>query len=252
MSSKPESTKQSMNNTAKLRKEVEKINWWHKIDFGNGVITPGIDITPEKLEWIQMSQNLVGKSVLDIGAWDGFFSFEAERRGASRVLAIDSHVWKNGAKVGFELARKVLGSKVEDKEIDVMDVSPENIGIFDYVLFLGVLYHLRHPLLALEKISSVTRDQLVLETHVELIGGKRPVMAFYPENEINEDSTNWCGPNPAAIKSMLHDVGFTKVKCIYKTPIATRIENAILNRGHNRISLWSRTKLARMVFHAWK
>jgi tRNA (mo5U34)-methyltransferase len=56
-----------------LRKEVEKINWWHKIDFGNGVITPGIDITPEKLKWIQMSQNLAGKSVLDIGAWDGFF-----------------------------------------------------------------------------------------------------------------------------------------------------------------------------------
>ena len=109
MSSKPESTKQSMNNTAKLRKEVEKINWWHKIDFGNGVITPGIDITPEKLEWIQMSQNLVGKSVLDIGAWDGFFSFEAERRGASRVLAIDLPMWKNGAKLGFELARKVLG-----------------------------------------------------------------------------------------------------------------------------------------------
>jgi hypothetical protein len=77
-------------------------------------------------------------------------------------------------------------------------------------------------------------------------------MAFYPGDEINNDSTNWCGPNPAAIKSMLHDVGFTKVKCIYKTPLTTRIENAILNRGHNRISLCSRTKLARVVFHAWK
>ena len=70
---KPESTKQSMNDTIKLRREVEKIKWWHKIDLGNGVITPGIDITPEKLKWIQMSQNLAGKSVLDIGAWDGFF-----------------------------------------------------------------------------------------------------------------------------------------------------------------------------------
>jgi tRNA (mo5U34)-methyltransferase len=181
-----------------------------------------------------------------------FFSFEAERRGASRVLAIDLPMWKNGAKVGFELARKVLGSKVEDKEIDVMDISPENIGAFDYVLFLGVLYHLRHPLLALEKVSSVTRDQLILETHVELIGGKRPVIAFYPGDEVNNDATNWCGPNRSAIKSMLQDVGFRKVKCIYKTPLITRIENAILNRGHHRISLWSRTKLARMVFHAWK
>jgi hypothetical protein len=106
--------------------------------------------------------------------------------------------------------------------------------------------------LALEKVSSVTRDQLVLETHVELIGGKRPVMAFYPGDEINEDSTNWCGPNPAAIISMLHDVGFTKVKCIYKTPLIARIENAILNRGHHQIPLWSRARLARIVFHAWK
>ena len=103
---KPESTKQSMNNILELRKEVEKINWWHKIDLGNGIITPSIDITPEKLKWIQMNQNLVGKSVLDIGAWDGFFSFEAERRGASRVLAVDSPVWKNGAKEGFELAEE--------------------------------------------------------------------------------------------------------------------------------------------------
>jgi tRNA (mo5U34)-methyltransferase len=249
---KPESTIQSMNNILELRKEVEKINWWHKIDLGNGVITPGIDITPEKLKWIQMTQNLIGKSVLDIGAWDGFFSFEAERRGASRVLAVDSHVWKNGAKEGFNLARKVLGSNVKDREIDVMDISPENIGVFDYVLFLGVLYHLRHPLLALEKVSSVTRDQLVLETHVELIGGKRPVMAFYPGDEVNNDPTNWWGPNPSAIKSMLQDVGFRKIKCIYKTPLLARIEAATLNRGHHQIPLWSRIRLARMVFHAWK
>ena len=53
---KPESTIQSMNNILELRKEVEKINWWHKIDLGNGVITPGIDITPEKLKWIQMTR----------------------------------------------------------------------------------------------------------------------------------------------------------------------------------------------------
>ena len=105
-----------------------------------------------------------------------------------------------------------------------MDISPENIGVFDYVLFLGVLYHLRHPLLALEKVSSVTRDQFVLETHVELIGGKRPVMAFYPGDEVNNDPTNWWGPNPSAIKSMLQDVGFSKIKCIYKTPLPARIE----------------------------
>jgi tRNA (mo5U34)-methyltransferase len=155
-------------------------------------------------------------------------------------------------KKGFELARKVLGSKVEDKEISVMDISHENIDIFDCVLFLGVLYHLRHPLLALEKVSSVTRDQLIVETHVEMIGGKRPMIVFYPKNELRDDPTNWRGPNPSAMESMLKDVGFRKVEIISKTPLHRRLVGAVLNRGRSRMSLLARTRMARMVFHAWK
>jgi len=104
-----------------------------------------------------MPENLAGKTVLDVGAWDGFFSFESERRRAERVLATDSFCWsgEGGTKAGFELARKVLNSKVEDVEMDVLDLSPENIGTFDIVLFLGVLYHMRRPLLALERPGEV-------------------------------------------------------------------------------------------------
>ena len=100
---------------------------------------PGLDL-PASLE---------GLTVLDIGAWDGFFSFECERRGASRVVAADYYSWHGpgwGTKAGFQLAREALGSRVEDVDIDVMDLSPERVGTFDVVLFLGVLYHLRHPL----------------------------------------------------------------------------------------------------------
>src|SRR5215203_2039841 len=136
--------------------------------------------------------------------------------------------------------------------MDVMDISPENIGIFDYVLFLGVFYHLRHPLLALEKISSITKNKLILETHGELVGGKRPIMVFYPGKEMNNDPTNWWGPNPSAITSMLHDEGFRKTKCIYIPPFATRRKNAIINKGHHTLPLWKKIGLARMVFHAWK
>jgi tRNA (mo5U34)-methyltransferase len=200
-----------------LRSEVNAIQWWHSIDLGNGVVTPGPDPTPARLVEIQFPHDLSGLSVLDVGAWDGFFSFEAERRGASRVLATDSFCWGQGGwgtKAGFELARRALGSRVEDLTIDPLDLSPERVGSFDLVLFLGVLYHMRHPLLALERVFSVTRGQLILNTQVDLAAIERPAIAFYPNEELNNDSTNWSGPNPAAVVAMLRAVGFREVRII--------------------------------------
>src|SRR5436190_19587079 len=141
--------------TDELRTAVEALEWHHTIDLGDGVGPPGRDPTPANLARINMPGSLAGKTVLDIGAWDGFYSFEAERRGASRVVAMDGFVWRNESghpsKAGFEFARRALGSAVEDVFLDVMDLAPERVGgVFDVVLFLGVLYHLRHPLLALE------------------------------------------------------------------------------------------------------
>ena len=160
-----------------------------------------------------MPEDLQGMTVLDIGASDGFFSFEAERRGAKRVLAIDLCSWENaGGKAGFDLARRVFNSRVEDMVMDVLEISPEKIGTFDLVLFLGVFYHLRHPLLALEKVFSVTKKQLILETHIAMLSVKQPVMRFYPDSELNNGPSNWYGPNIAAIESMLRDVGFQKIK----------------------------------------
>jgi tRNA (mo5U34)-methyltransferase len=180
-----------------LQAEVAKIHWFHRIDLGQGVITPGQDPSPEKLAFIQMPHDLTGWSVLDIGAWDGYFSFAAKQRGASRVVALDSVSWHGegwGTKAGFELARRVLGSHVEDEEREVLDIDPETLGEFDLVLFLGVLYHMRHPLLALEKVASVTRNQLILETHVDMLGIDRPVLAFYPDRELADDASNWLVP----------------------------------------------------------
>lgn len=198
-----------------LRAEVKKINWWHSIDLGNGIVTPGEYDTRTLLERIGLPADLRGLTVLDIGAWDGYMSFEAERRGASRVLATDSYVWQNhvrAGKAGFEFARAALRSKVEDREIDVMDLSPERVGTFDIVLFLGVLYHLRHPLLALERVRSVTKKLLIMETHVDLPQIQRPAMAFYPGTELNNDPTNWCGPNEACCMAMLASAGFRNIR----------------------------------------
>jgi tRNA (mo5U34)-methyltransferase len=200
-----------------LRREVNAIQWWHSIDLGHGIVTPGPDPTPARLPELQIPHDLTGLRVLDIGAWDGFFSFEAERRGAARVLATDSFCWGQGGwgtKAGFELARRALRSRVEDLTIDPLDLSAERIGTFDLVLFLGVLYHMRHPLLALERVFSVTRGQLILNTQVDLAAIDRPAIAFYPDRELNNDPTNWCGPNPAAVVAMLRVVGFRDVRIV--------------------------------------
>jgi tRNA (mo5U34)-methyltransferase len=237
-----------------LRSRAAALSWYHTIDLGGGVITAGLDDTPCRLARLDLPASLKGLTVLDIGAWDGFFSFECERRGASRVVAADHYSWHGagwGTKAGFQLAREALGSHVEDLDLDVMDLSPERVGTFDIVLFLGVLYHLRHPLLALERVASVTRGTLILETVVDLVGYARPAMAFYPDRELNDDPTNWWGPNSAAVHGMLRAVGFGSVRTVTKDrSMLFRAARALSHqlRGKNRFEPAFRQD--RAVFHA--
>ena len=211
-----------MGATATLQDGLKKINWFHRIDLGNGVVTPGFDDTPTKLGQIRLPADLSGKTVLDIGAWDGFFSFEAERRGARRVVALDGGVWKVGeiGKSGFEFARGVLDSRVEDIELEVSQISIERLGgQFDLVLFLGVLYHLPDPISSFLKVASVAAHDIIVETHVDMIEHKEPAIAFYPFDECAKDPSNWCGPNQAAVEGMLKLAGFKTIKSFPVTPV---------------------------------
>ena len=216
-----------------VRAEAAHVNWFHSIELEPGFVTPGGADTTAQLERLHLPRSLAGKSVLDVGAWDGFFSFEAERRGAARVVAADSFAWQargeRTGKAGFELARRALGSRVEDVEVDVLDVSPETVGgTFDVVLFLGVLYHMRHPLLALQRMRSVTGELLIVETHVDLLGLRRPAMAFYPGFELDGDWSNWWGPNPAAVIAMLEQAGFSSAVQVHpRTSLPGRAARAL-------------------------
>jgi tRNA (mo5U34)-methyltransferase len=242
----------------KIASEIAKISWFHTFDFGNGIVTDGYDKSYRRIRTLHMPEDLSGMSVLDIGSWDGFFAFEAERRGASRVLATDSFCWSGegwGTKDGFNLARNILNSKVEDREIDVMNLSPEKVGEFDLVLCLGVLYHMRDPLLALEKVFSVTKRQLILDTHIDCMTIKRPVIAFYPGKELNNDGSNWCGPNRAAVEAMLKTVGFKRVEMVFRQypqssgyRIARAIKRTLINGKPFKLNLDEE----RMIFHAWR
>jgi tRNA (mo5U34)-methyltransferase len=173
----------------------EPMQWWHRFEQLLALNLP----------------DLTGKTVLDVGAGDGYFSFAAERLGASRVVSIDNGKWgTTGGKRSFERLRKALASHVEDLEMNVLDISPETVGRFDVVLFLGMLFHMRHPLLALERVASVSRELLIVETLVDITFRRAPVAAFHPSEEAAEKSSSW-GPNRAAVLGMLEAVGFAKV-----------------------------------------
>jgi tRNA (mo5U34)-methyltransferase len=196
--------------------DVATLPWWHSIDLGNGVVTPGHK-SPKLLKTeadLVFRDSVAGKSVLDIGAWDGYFSFEAKRRGASRVLATDWNSWTGrnfGSRACFDLARATLGLDVEDRTIEMYDVGPDTVGTFDVVLYLGVLYHLKDPLGALERVAAVTRERLVLETHLDGLKVREPVMVFYKGDKLNGDPNNWWGPNVSCMREMLEECGFRRV-----------------------------------------
>lgn len=240
-----------------IKARVAELRWHHSINLGHGIITPGQDNSERKLQRLKLPESLAGMTVLDVGAWDGFFSFEAERRGASRVLATDSYSWDGshdwGSKRGFDLARTALGSTVEDRTIDVLDLAPEKVGQFDVVLFLGVLYHMKHPLLAIERVASVTRDMMVVETVVDMLSTRRPAMAYYAGSELGKDATNWCGPNPAAVVAMLRTAGFRRVKIVSDIrPFYFRYAKAAYVKWKRGFQFWSMTRTDRIVVHAWK
>jgi tRNA (mo5U34)-methyltransferase len=202
--------------------------WRHRIELPGGVVTPGTQDTLTQLPTIGLPNSLAGQTVLDIGCSDGFYSFESERRGASRVLAVDNYssVYIDTPR-GFNVARDSLQSKVEFLKSDLFALSPQQIGTFDVVLFLGVLYHLRHPLLALEHLATLCTTQLILETEIagqpegrrerlaQAIGGAFPQywMRFFPGGEISDPTTFWAPSIPCGV-AMLQLCGFCGVKVV--------------------------------------
>jgi len=199
------------------QQRVDAVPWWyHSIDVGDGIVTPGKGGgTPWMLDRIGLPADLTGKRVLDVGSWDGFYAFAAEERGAE-VLATDHFVWNTPGEAGmqgFLAAHELRGSKIEYLDIDVMEITPERVGTFDIVLFLGVLYHLRNPLDALSRLSAVCTDLIIVESEVTFVGEPRtPLARFYETTELAEDATNWWAPNPVALAQMVRSSGFQSVQ----------------------------------------
>jgi tRNA (mo5U34)-methyltransferase len=202
---------------SELRRQVASFNWFHSIDFGHGVVSEGHRPNHVLIDEADFCyrDGVEGASVLDVGAWDGLFSFEAKKRGAARVLATDHFCWVGegwGKKATFDFARERLGLDVEDRAIDVPDLTVDAVGHFDVVVFLGVFYHLRNPFLALERLGEIATRDIVVGTVLDALEESRPAMIFYPGTELNNDPTNWWGPNPRCVLDMLGALGFSRTE----------------------------------------
>ena len=210
------------------RRVAELGDWFHNLNLG------GVQTAPDhflgdypRIKWDRFSssipEDLKGKSVLDVGCNAGFYSIEMKRRGADRVVAIDTDE--------KYLAQARFAAKVNNAEIEFRQLSVYRVGDlreqFDLVLFMGVLYHLRHPLLALELLHEhVVADLLVTQSLLRGSPETMNVAADFPfweedafqrdefprlhfvENRFANDPTNWWIPNRACFEAMLRSAGF--------------------------------------------
>jgi tRNA (mo5U34)-methyltransferase len=200
------------------RTQFLKGGWWHSFELPDGSAIQGVStLAAQKMRIAQfpIPSDLTGKRVLDIGAWDGWFSFEMERRGAE-VLAVDR--FDNPR---FHEIHGILGSRVEYRQLDVYEVNPRSVGYFDIVLFMGVLYHLKHPLLALERVCSVARDMAAVESFIltEQHGlssaqEQTNLVRFFEADDFGGQVDNWFAPTAACLLALCRTAGFARVELI--------------------------------------
>ncbi len=206
--------------TRRQASRLARLGWYHTIELPDGGVIEGLQPLEQqrkRLRQFPIPEDLSGKRVLDVGAWDGWFSFEMERRGAE-VLAVD--VTRNTRLLE---ARQLLGSRIRYEIGDICRLTAKDIGTFDIVLFLGVLYHVKHPLLALENVCGMCRDMACIESYVTDADPRAiPLMEFYETNELGGQVDNWLGPNLACLLAFCRSAGFARVN----------FESALGERAH--------------------
>ncbi len=199
------------------RSDLQRLGWYHAFRFEDGTEFPGVlpvEVSQHRYAQFPIPQDLTGKRLLDIGAWDGWFSFEAERHGAE-VTAIDMVEMAN-----FHTVHRKLGSRVTYRELDLFELPQADLGKFDYVFFLGVLYHTKYPLLALEIVCGLTREIAIVESYVtdsadwQQHADDIPALEFYEAEELGGQLDNWFGPTVGCLIAMSRAAGFARIEVL--------------------------------------
>jgi tRNA (mo5U34)-methyltransferase len=214
---------------ADIERRIRELgDWFHNFNLAGVQTAPGHSLGDyPNLKWKYLEplipKDLRGASVLDVGCNAGFFAIQMKKRGAGRVVAIDHDP---GYLAQAEFAASVEGAEIEFRRLSVYDVEQLHER-FDYVLFMGVLYHLRHPLLALDLLAMhVVRDHFIFQSMIRGDEDDAEVEEDYPFSEeqvFNRpdfpkmhfvercyagDPTNWWIPNHACAAAMVRSAGF--------------------------------------------
>ena len=229
MASVPESLQETVtgNPSGELASRITELGeWFHNLNL-RGVQTAPHHFLGDfpNIKWVQIAdaitQDLTGASVLDVGCNGGFYSIEMKRRGAKRVLGIDvdDRYLKQA-----RFAADTLGYDIELQKCSVY-AADQIPGQFDYVFFMGVFYHLRYPLFALDKLIKKVGGTLVFQTMVrgsdevqewqedypfwntQIFEERNFPSMYFIEKSYSHDPTNWWIPNRAAVESMLRSSG---------------------------------------------
>lgn len=231
---------------AEMQVRLDSHHFHHGIDFGSGLASKAdasVDFVNQTAEALLGGVDLRGRSVLDIGTWSGAYAFEAKWRGAARVVATDHYTWNNSefrGREAFDLAHAITGLEIEAYDIDVPDLSQSSVGSFDVVLFAGVFYHLFDPINLTRQISSCAKHLLIVETHLNEINNPEPAMRFYPGATLNNDGSNWWGPNASCMYELLREIGFSDIWYCDAPAITQRgIFHAFRNEQSRNLLRWT-------------
>ena len=221
--------------TAEQKEIIQRIGgfeWYHSINLGHGIVTPGAFNHQPHLSDYRLPERLDGLRVLDVATFDGFWAFEFERRGAAEVIAMDIESFnevdlppmrkeripkedldrKTG--LGFNIAKDILGSKVERKTRNIYALSPDWMGKFDMVFCSDLLLHLMNPMKALQNIYSVVSGSAIIvepyDPELNLISPYREVFHY----KGGEGKCLWWMFSLNGLEKMIYDAGFSRVKLL--------------------------------------
>jgi len=207
--------------------------WYHRIELPYGITTPGW--APISVGAYHIPDNLTGKTVLDVGAWDGFWTFEAIKRGADHVYAVDdfsdtcgkiTNADRDNEWQTFDLCADALGYRNKCTRIErgVEYISGHEGGRYDCIFLFGVLYHLQNPFKALRDLRELTRrgGTIHIETAIldnmksaysdKIYDGSEMVAEFYPGEEYGMNRSNWWVATIKCWASMVQAAGFKDIE----------------------------------------